>query len=149
MHAEVRAEFKGAQEQRRGEGAVHHQRRADFIGDFRHPVDRAHAQQRIRDALHQDAAGFEFLRGFAYRVHIADVDKTDLDAAGSSTFMSRLTVAPYIALAARMERRRSVSAQSSAVCMAAIPSTGQRSFARFQLAHQVFEAAVEGLSWRA
>ncbi len=44
MHAEVRAQFEGARQERRGEGVIHNERGAGFIGDLRNAIDLADAQ---------------------------------------------------------------------------------------------------------
>ena len=82
VDAEVGAQFQRPAEQRRGEGVVDHQRGAGFAGDFGDAVDLSHAQQRIGNGLHQDAAGLGFGDRGAQRVQIADIDEAHRDAHG-------------------------------------------------------------------
>ena len=73
--------------------------------------------------------------------------KRTLTPEGSNTFISRLTVAPYMALAATMERRRSVSALRIAVCSAAMPDAQARAASPPSSAHiSSSSAAADGLS---
>ena len=82
----------------------------------------AHAQQRIGDGLHQDAAR----PGLPPPPRAARPGRRHRRSApprrcGSSTFISRLTVAPYSALAATTDFRRSASAVIRAMWSAAMP----------------------------
>ena len=73
--------------------------------------------------------------------------KRTLTPEGSNTFISRLTVAPYMAFAATMERWRSVSALRIAVCSAAMPEAHASAASPLSSAHiSSSSAAVEGLS---
>ena len=77
VHAEVRAQFERTDQQRRGEGIVHHQGRAGLVRDLRDRGRSPHAQQRIGNGLHHDAARPGLGDRGAQRVQIADVGEAD------------------------------------------------------------------------